>query len=189
MAYSNPSTLVGSSCLIAFASFFVGWNESLCLTNAGVELEDQQEIGTAVGMAGSIRSAISTVAASVYVVVLTNRLGETIPAEVPAAVVSAGLPPSSVVAFLGGFATGDFSDIKGLTPRILAVGLSAYKFASAHAYQTVFLTSIAFSGIAVIITIWAPNVGDKMTSQVATTLHAKEGQVVGETDAGKEGHV
>jgi hypothetical protein len=180
MAYSTPSTLVGSSCLIAFASFFIGWNESLCLTNAGIELEDQQEIGTAVGMAGSLRSAISTVAASVYVVVLVNRLGETIPAEVPAAVIKAGLPASSAAAFLGAFATGDFKDVPGITPQIIAVGAAAYKIASAHAYKTVFLVSIAFSGVAVIITLWAPNVGDKMTSQVATTLHAKEGQVVGE---------
>jgi hypothetical protein len=180
MAYSTPSTLVGSSCLIAFASFFIGWNESLCLTNAGIEVEDQQEIGTAVGMAGSLRSAISTVAASVYVVVLTNRLGETIPAEVPAAVIKAGLPASSAAAFLAGFTSGDFSTVPGLTPRILSVGLAAYKVASAHAYKTVFLVSIAFSGIAVVITAWAPNVGDKMTSQVATTLHAKEGGVVGE---------
>lgn len=174
---------------MALASFFVGWNESLCLTNAGVEVEDQQEIGTAVGMAGSIRSAISTVAASVYVVVLTNRLGETIPAEVPPAIVAAGLPASSVVPFLGAFATGDFSGIKGLTPKILAAGVAAYKLASAHAYRTVFLTSIAFSGVAVIITLWAPNVGDKMTSQVATTLHAKEGQVVGESDVHKDEQV
>ena len=189
MAYSTPSTLVGSSCLIALASFFIGWNESLCLTNAGVELEDQQEIGTAVGMAGSIRSAISTVAASVYVVVLTNRLGATIPVEVPAAVTEAGLPASSVVAFLTGFTTGDFSAVPGLTPSILSVGVAAYKVASAHAYETVFLVSIAFSGIAVIITAWAPNVGDKMTSQVATTLHAKEGQVVGAAKADNKSHV
>ena len=186
MAYSNPSTLVGSSCLIAFASFFVGWNESLCLTNAGVEVEDQQEIGTAVGMAGSIRSAISTVAASVYVVVLTNRLGETIPSEVPAAVINAGLPAKSAAAFLGAFATGDFTVVPGINPHIISVGLAAYKVASAHAYKTVFLTSIAFSGIAVVITMWAPNVGDKMTSQVATTLHAKEGQVVGESNVTNE---
>lgn len=171
---------------MAFASFFIGWNESLCLTNAGVEVEDQQEIGTAVGMAGSLRSAISTVAASVYVVVLTNRLGQTIPAEVPGAVVAAGLPASSVVDFLTGFTTGDFTDIKGLTPKILAVGVAAYKLASAHAYQTVFLTSISFSGLAVIITFWAPNVGDRMTKEVATTLHSKDKQVVGESGISKE---
>jgi len=188
-AYSTSSTLVGSSCLMAFASFFIGWNEALCLTNAGVEVEDQQEIGTAVGMAGSLRSAISTVAASVYVVVLTNRLGQTVPAEVPPAIVSAGLPAGSAAAFLGGLTTGDFSTVPDLTPDILSVGLAAYKLASAHAYKTVFLVSIAFSGIAVIITAWAPNVEDKMTSEVATILYAKEGQIVGTSKVAKDNEV
>ncbi|KAK5329097.1 hypothetical protein LTR70_000933 [Exophiala xenobiotica] len=188
-AYSTSSTLVGSSCLMAFASFFIGWNEALCLTNAGVEVEDQQEIGTAVGMAGSLRSAISTVAASVYVVVLTNRLGQTVPAEVPPAIVSAGLPAGSAAAFLGGLTTEDFSTVPGLTPDILSVGLAAYKLASAHAYKTVFLVSIAFSGIAVIITAWAPNVEDKMTSEVATILYAKEGQIVGTSKVAKDNEV
>ena len=142
-------------------------------------MEDQQEIGTAVGMAGSIRSAISTIAASVYVVVLTNRLTANIPAKVPPAVVKAGLPVASVPAFLEGFTTGNFTDVKGLTSSITAVGVEAYKLASAQAYQTVFLTSIAFTGLAVIIAFWAPNVEDKMTGQVATTLHEKEGRVVG----------
>lgn len=180
MAYSKPSTLVGSSCLVALASFFIGWNESLCLTIAGIELEDQQEIGTAVGMAGSLRSAISTVAASVYVVVLTNRLGATIPAEVPPAVVTAGLPADSVVGFMGGFATGNFTDVEGLTPQILSVGVAAYKLANAHAFETVFYTSLAFTGIALVISFWAPNVGHKMTSEIAATLHAKTGEVVGQ---------
>lgn len=165
---------------MAFSSFLIGWNESVCLTNAGIELEDQQEIGTAVGMAGSIRSAISTIASTVYVVVLTNRLGQTIPAEVPPAVIRAGLPASSVAAFLAGFTTADFSKVPGLTPTITAVGVAAYKVASAHAYKTVFLTSIAFTGIAVIVSFWAPNVDDRMTQEVAATLHAKEGKVLGE---------
>lgn len=183
-AYSKPSTLVGSACLMALSSLFIGWNESVCLTNAGIEVEDQQEIGTAVGMAGSMRSAISTVASSVYVVVLTNRLGETIPAEVPRAVIAAGLPASSVVAFLTGFTTGDFSDVPGLTPKILAIGTASYKLASAHAYSTVFLTSIAFTGIALIISFWAPNVDHKLTVEVATTLHEKAGTIVGEGKSG-----
>ena len=118
-------------------------------------------------------------AASVYVVVLTNRLTADIPARVPAAVVKAGLPAASVPAFLEGFTTGNFTDVKGLTPSITVVGVQAYKLASASAYQTVFLTSIAFTGLAVIVAFWAPNVEDKMTGQVATTLHGKEGGVVG----------
>lgn len=98
-----------------------------------------------------MRSAISTICSSVYVAVLTNRLGQTIPTEVSPAVVAAGLPASSVPAFLGGFTTGNFSNVQGLTAEITAVGVKAYKEANAHAYSTVFYTTIAFSGLAIFI--------------------------------------
>lgn len=171
MAYSTPSTLHGTASLLNISCFLIGWNESVCMTNAGIELDDQREIGTAVGMAGSIRSTISTVASSVYVVVLNNRMAQTVPAEVPPVLIKAGLPESSVGAFLAALSTGDFSGIKGVTPDVKVAGEHAYKIASSHAFKTVYLTSIAFTGVAVILSFWAPTVDDKLTGQVATTLH------------------
>ncbi|KAH6679631.1 fungal trichothecene efflux pump [Halenospora varia] len=183
MASCTPDTENQAIVLMALGCFFIGWNETVCLANAGIEVEDQQEIGTAVGMAGSIRSAISTICSSVYVAVLTNRLAQTIPATVPPAVIAAGLPASSVPAFLGGFTTGNFTAVPGLTTTITTVGVRAYKVANAQAYKTVFLTSLAFSGLAIILSFWSPNVDDKMTGEVATTLHQKDHRVVGETEA------
>jgi hypothetical protein len=171
VAYATPNTSVGATTLIAISSFFIGWNESICLSNSGIELLDQREIGTAVGAAGSIRSAISSVASAVYISVLSNRLATTIAAEVPPAAITAGLPASSVPAFLGGFTTGSFADIPGINAGIIAASTRAYKFASSHAYSTVFYTSIAFTGIAVIQSFIAPNVDDKMDGQIAVMLH------------------
>jgi hypothetical protein len=48
--------------------------------------------------------------------------------------------------------------------------MQAYKTASAQAYSTVFYTTIAFSGIAVVISFFSPNVDDKMTGEIAVTL-------------------
>jgi hypothetical protein len=151
MASCTPDTKDRAIVLMALGCFFIGWNETVCLANAGIEVEDQQEIGTAVGMAGSIRSAISTICSSVYVAVLTNRLAETVPADVPPAVISAGLPVASVPSFIAGFTTGNFTGVEGLTEEITAVGVAAYKVANASAYSTVFYTSVAFSGLAIII--------------------------------------
>jgi hypothetical protein len=151
MASCTPDTKDRAIVLMALGCFFIGWNESVCIANAGIEVEDQQEIGMAVGMAGSIRSAISTICSLVYVALLTNRLAETIPADVPPAVVSAGLPASSVPVFITGITTGNFTGVEGLTDEITAVGVAAYKMANASAYATVFYTSVAFSGLAIII--------------------------------------
>lgn len=171
MAYSTPSTFAGTATLVNISSFLIGWNESVCITNAGIEVDDQREIGTAVGMAGSIRSTISTIASSVYVVVLNNRMAQAVPSEVPPALLQAGLPESSVSPFIDALTSGSFSGIKGLTPQIQAAGTEAYKLASSHAFRTVYLTTIAFSGVAVVLSFWAPTVDDKLTGQVAATLH------------------
>jgi hypothetical protein len=49
VAYATPDTSAGATALICISGFFIGWNESVCLSNSGIELLDQREIGTAVG--------------------------------------------------------------------------------------------------------------------------------------------
>jgi hypothetical protein len=130
-----------------------------------------------VGIAGSIRSAVSTVAATIYTVILTNRLGKTIPSEVPPKLIAAGLPASSVADFLGAIAVGTpdaFAAVKGLTDAIQATGLAAYKVASSHAYQTVFFCTLAFSGLGMILSCFTPNVDELMTDKVTATLHRRK---------------
>ncbi len=151
--------------------------ESLTQTLSGICVNDQREIGVAVGVAGSIRSAISSVATTIYSVVLSNRLTQTIPAGVSPAVISAGLPASSVPSLLEAFSLGTaaaFDAVAGITPQILEVAKVAYKEANIKAYQTVFFTSIAFSGAAIILAFFAPNVDNLMTGQVATLLHDRK---------------
>lgn len=144
---------------------------------ATIVIDDQREIGTATGAGGSARSTISTICSTVYTVVLSNRLAETIPAQVPPAIISAGLPPSSVTAFISGIATGSFDTVPGISPSIIAEGVRAYQEASAAAYKTVFLTTLAFSGIGILVSWWCPNVDKLLVGDVAVTL--------GETDLKK----
>ncbi|KFZ00452.1 hypothetical protein V498_00076 [Pseudogymnoascus sp. VKM F-4517 (FW-2822)] len=173
----NKDTVIG---LLIVGCFFVGWVESIGLAMSGIVIKDQSEIGTAVGIAGTVRSAVSTVASTIYVAILTNCLGATIPAQVPPALINAGLPASSVASFIEAMTTGSFEGIKGITPQITEIGVAAYKSASAVAYRTVFLSTIAFSGVALVLSFFCPNVDDKMTSMVATMLQKGEnGEIVG----------
>ena len=158
-------------------TFSMGYMDTVGLTITGIAIRDQAEIGTAVGLAGSMRSTISTVASTIYTTILTNRLQKTIPQEVPAKLIAAGLPASSVESFLSAVAIGTpaaFAKVQGLTATIEATGIAAYKVASAHAYQTVFYSTIAFSGVAIILTFFTPNVDDRMTNSVPVTLLHKE---------------
>lgn len=143
-------------------------------------IRDQNEIGTAAGLAGSSRSAISTVASTIYTVVLTARLGKTIPTQVPAALIGAGLPASSVASYMTAIAAGGsakaLAAVKGLTPEIVAAGTRAYRVAYSDSYRTIFYTSIAFGVLGIICNLFVPNVDKLMTNSVAATLTDRKGQ-------------
>jgi hypothetical protein len=111
--------------------------------------------------------------AAIYSAILTNRLNQTIPEQVPAALIQAGLPADSVASFLSALSIGTpaaFTAVNGITPNILAVGAAAYKHASSDAYRTVFLSSIAFSGVGIILTFFTPSVDHRMTGEVSAAL-------------------
>lgn len=173
MATCTPDTKSRAIGLLFVACTLLGWTESVCLTLLTITIDDQQEVGAAGGIGASIRSATATICATVYSVILSSRLRETIPAQVPKAAIAAGLPSSSATNLLEAFSVGSptaFAAVKGITPKILATATAAYKTASNDAYRTVFLSTIAFSGLAVILSFFAPNVDDRMTGDIAATL-------------------
>ncbi|RFU33262.1 hypothetical protein B7463_g3049, partial [Scytalidium lignicola] len=177
VAGASPDSKNLPLALLVVGCVLIGWMESLTQTLSGICVYDQREIGVAVGIAGSIRSAVSSVATTIYSAVLSNRLAQTIPAIISPAAISAGLPADSVASLLKAFAlrtSSAFDTVNGLTPEILDIVTSAYKEANIKAYQTVFFTSIAFSGVAIILACFAPNVDSLMTGQVATLLHTKD---------------
>lgn len=135
-------------------------------------VNDQSELGSASGVAGSIRFLISSIAASIYSVILSNRLAQTIPAFVGPAVANAGLPTTSTADFIAAFSLGPtaFDKVPGITPTILALGTRAYQEANASAFRTVFLSTIAFTGVAIIATLFLPNIDHLLTGKVAATL-------------------
>lgn len=172
-AVANPDNEATTMAMIFLGCVFIGWNESICLANATILVRDQREIGVAGGTAGSVRAAICAVLVAIYVSIMTNRLGETVPAQVPPALIDAGLPAASVPAFLQALSLGSqaLQAVPGITDQILATGYRAYQDASADAYRTVYLATIAFSALSIILTWWAPNTDDLMSGKVAATLH------------------
>jgi len=158
--------------MIALGCFFLGVVDSISLTLTSIKIDDQNEIGTAVGIAASIRSLGGSVASTIFSTVLTNRLKTTIPAVVPSALITAGLPATSVASFLQAMqGLLPFGDVTGLNPKILAVGTSAYQTASAQAYNTGFLVSIAFSGLGVVASFFCADLNPEMDHVVSKELH------------------
>jgi hypothetical protein len=171
--------------MIILGALFSGCTDGLAITLTTVVIHDQEEIGTAGGLGGAIRSAGGALGNVVYTTILTNRLAKTIPALVPAAAIGAGLPKSSVstlISALGGVVP--FTDVHGLNDSILSVATAAYRQANAQAFKTVFLATMSFNGIAVICTWFIPTLNTKHQHYVPRVLQRNAGKVqnVGQDD-------
>ncbi|KAK6368222.1 hypothetical protein LTS17_009963 [Exophiala oligosperma] len=161
--------------MLALGCFFLGVVDSVALTLTSITVNDQNEIGTAVGIAAAIRCLGGSVASTTFSTILANRLKTTIPALVPPVLIKAGLPESSVASFISAMqGLIPFSRVSGLTPTILAAGTTAYQTASSQAYRTCFLTSLAFGGLGLIGSWFCADLNPEMERMVAKELHAKK---------------
>lgn len=139
-----------------------------------ISIPNHQEIGTAGGLATAGRASIAAVCQTVYNTILSNRLLVTIPQIVVPAVTAAGLPRESVQALLTALnlnTPAAWAAVPGLSLEITAVAVEANKYAYAAAYKTVFLSSLAFTGLSVVMSLLSPNVDNLMTGKVSATLH------------------
>jgi hypothetical protein len=166
----NKSTVLP---LLIIGSFLIGYVEGVGVISSALAIDNQAEIGTAVGIGATTRAVVASITTTIYVVVLTNWPGTTIPAVVPPALEKAGLPASSVGAFIEAIGTGSFSSVPGITPTLIAAGTRAYKQAQVEAFRTIFevaKVAIAFSGGVLILSFFCPNMKDKMTDDVGALL-------------------
>ncbi|KAF1951554.1 hypothetical protein CC80DRAFT_553206 [Byssothecium circinans] len=178
MATCRVDTKARAFSLVAVGVFFVGWTGRAAITIVTLVAKDQYALGTSAGVAGSIRFLISSIASTVYPVILSDRLTVTIAAQLPSAVVAAGLPTTSAAGFISAFSVGAtaFEKVPGLTPEILAIGTNAYQHTNDDAYRTVSLSNIVFSAVAIVCSLLLPNVDHRLIGRVTATL--REGRKV-----------
>ena len=113
---------------------------------------------------------ISSQIASIYVAILTNRLTTNL-GEVPEIAISAGLPASSVATLMEDIAGSlPISTVPGMTDQISAIVVNAVKTAYSQSFQTVFLASITFGGMAVVAAFFTVPVDDELNNTVAAKL-------------------
>lgn len=160
--------------LLFIGAFAMGVVESVSITTSTFPLRSQEEIGEGGGLSGSIRNFTSAIAIAVYVSTLNNRLASTVPANI-GPLVNEGLPAGSVSSLIAALqGAGSFADVRGLTPAIRELALSAYRLAFKQAASTVFLVILAFSGPAIILACFTQNNDPATEHYVAGNLHAEQ---------------
>ncbi|OAG36933.1 copper-translocating P-type ATPase [Fonsecaea monophora] len=167
----NMHTVLG---LLITGCVFCGYIEGSTVTTSSLAIRDQSEIGIAVGVGATTRGIGATIATTIYVVTLSNRLATTIPELVPPALSQAGLPKSSITDFMLALQSGSFEQVAGVTPEIIATGVRAYQQAQVEAFRTIFFVSIAFIGSIVILAFFMPDLKSKMSDDVRALLRGKK---------------
>lgn len=173
MATCDQYTKIRATVLLFFGTFFIGWADGVAQIICGIDIANQQDIGVACGMMGTIRSAMGAACSAIYSTVLSNQQSFNIPAEVVPAVLAAGLPTQSVTQFMQALTSGNttlLEAVDGLTTTIVEDGSSALKQASADSYRVVFYSSIAFSTLAFVCAFFTANVEDRLTNTVSAMV-------------------
>jgi hypothetical protein len=169
-ALLSLGTAENKGMMIAFifiAEVGFGWAQylSIAFIQFGV---DQEELGISGGLAGVARFAGGAVAISVYTTILTNVQSTKAAELIPAAVIAAGLPASSVAQFSAALALGAdaLAKVPGITTDITLAGAAAFQQSYVDGLRVTALSSLSFGLLAII---------GKPTSSLSLLWHVYHG--------------
>jgi hypothetical protein len=138
-----------------------------------------EDIGTGQGFFSSSRAVGGTIAAAIYVSIFSTRLAKSLPAQVTSAVTTAGLPSTSVDALFTAITNGTtaaLDSVPGITTNILAAVSTATQDANASSYKIVYLSSLGFGGVSIIVALFATNVDKYLTGFINKTITSTKDQ-------------
>jgi hypothetical protein len=132
----------------------MGFGAPLALIIAGVQLSTPFHlIATATALTTSSRAVAVAMFTAIYSATVSDRLAKYIPNYVAEAALRAGLPKTSLPAFVGAIASKNATalpTIPGVTPLIIGAGIGAVKHAFADGVRVVFMIAAPFGALACI---------------------------------------
>ncbi|KAK3668757.1 hypothetical protein LTR22_000237 [Elasticomyces elasticus] len=176
-ALAGAKTETKASALACVASYFIGSVEGLVGSAITIVVDDQTELGVAVGVYGSIRSIFGVLATSIFATILTSRVSQDTRNHVVPALLEAGLPSASLAPLLSALSVGNIEaaeTIPGVTQHILLVAASTMKAAYSDAFTLLFLVTLAFGGVSCITAYFTPALEHRYTEDVIRRLHGSD---------------
>ncbi|KAK6193988.1 hypothetical protein LQW54_011917 [Pestalotiopsis sp. IQ-011] len=145
-------------------------------TMLSLTLDDQNDIGIAVGLAGTFRLLGGATATAIYSAILSSKFSQIIPDKMVDAIRESGVPFSDALlqALVKAGTTNTaaaYKAVQGATPALQAAAAMATKLAYVDAFSLVYLIAIAFGAVATAATFLTVNTDMKLkTMQKAVYL-------------------
>lgn len=149
----QPASAIAFSCLTG-----IGFGAPLILVVTGVQLSTPHSlIATATACTTSSRAVAGAVFSAIYAAAFNTRLKDYLPKYIAKAASAAGLPATSLPAFIQALSEGDdaeaLANIPGISPTIIAQGARALQQAFADSLRVVFIIGAPF-GVVACIACW-----------------------------------
>ena len=187
-AIVTPTSNVGSTALLPIVYAFIAGASvfATAMIQLGVE---HAYIGIASGVLVTARGLGGSVATTIYLSILQNKVAGSLAADVGAPLAEAGVPLKSIPAIIEALAAGDTTSpaLASISPAALYAAVLGLKTAYAHAFRVVYLVSIAFGVVGTIVVAFAKSVESQMTRKVDIKLD-EGAHIHSNMDTG-EGHV
>lgn len=174
----QPSNDFNAMAFVALAGLGIG--APLILIIAGVQLSTPHHlIATATAATTCSRAIASTVFTAVFSAAANARLERYIPQYVSKAALQAGLPKSSIEAFVKALSSDDsaaLESIKGVNLEIINSGVRALKQAYADGFRVIYIIAVLFGVVACIASLFLGDLKKAMNYGVDApmeNLHAK----------------
>ncbi|KXJ94799.1 fungal trichothecene efflux pump [Microdochium bolleyi] len=126
----------------------------LSFTMLSFGLESQEDLGVAVGLAGTFRLFGGAVATAIYTAIYTNKSSQVLPSQLTAAISASNVPYSDSLlsALVKAAATNTaaaYNAVQGMTPELAANAMNAVRQSYVQGFRLVYLIAIAFGALAV----------------------------------------
>ncbi|KAL1889584.1 hypothetical protein Sste5346_008833 [Sporothrix stenoceras] len=172
MAASDQGTVGLAVAFMVLGAMFVGIMEAVAFVTAQLCLEPE-DIGLASGTMGTVRSALSTIATTIYLAILNNKKAAYITKHVDEVASQNGVTDAQLAKILAGFASGNIN-AAGVSQPVLDMLQDVYKTSYSQSLHVVYLASISFGAIAIIFAFYSPNLETKFNDEVSRRLHGSD---------------
>jgi hypothetical protein len=167
---------------VFLASCVISPPQLISFTMLSLGLDDQTDIGIAVGLAGTFRLLGGAIATAIYSAILTQTFNDSIVGEVRNAIAKTGFAQSNEAALLAATrlnTPASYARVPGMNTAVRAAAEMACKLAYVDAFKLVFLVAIGFGVAATVAAFFTVSTdvamkNNKRAVVLRNEVHTKE---------------